>query len=191
MTRPWQRYSSMSYTVSVSLEKPNGISQFNFTDKRRVKIFLGCVQWWWQLKCPCEHCNEGMCNFMEHSRRHSNCCRCYEYMYTLILSKIYINFYMYLPSVLQFYNLRVAVRVKMCTIDTVNGTLGMERGFGNELPGPEFNLGHIKFSFSSAVYHIRREADHSHPSKTEEKNEWIHTSTHFHIGIQQESFHVR
>jgi hypothetical protein len=90
---------------------------------------------------------------------------------------------MYLPSVLNFYNLGVAMKDKMCRNDKVNGTLGMERRFGNELPKSEFNLGHIKFAFSSAVYHIRREADHSHPSKTEEKTEWIHTSTRFHIGI--------
>jgi hypothetical protein len=59
----------------------------------------------------------------------------------------------------------------------------MERGFGNELPGSEFDLGYNKFAISSGVQHTRREAYHSHPSKTEEKNEWIYTSTHFHIGI--------
>jgi hypothetical protein len=90
---------------------------------------------------------------------------------------------MYLRSGLKFYNRRVAVRVKMYRIDTVNGTLGMEGWFGNELPESEFNLGYIKFAFSSGVQHTRREADHSHTSKTEEKNEWFHTSTHFHIGI--------
>jgi hypothetical protein len=78
---------------------------------------------------------------------------------------------MYLPYVLKFYNLSVAVRVKMFRIDTVNGTLGVERWFGNELTGPEFNLGYIKFALSSGVQHMRSEADHSHSSKTEEKNE--------------------
>jgi len=36
----------------------------------------------------------------------------------------------------------------MCGIDTVNGTLGMEWGVGNELTGSEFYLGYIKFSLS-------------------------------------------
>jgi hypothetical protein len=34
----------------------------------------------------------------------------------------------------------MAVRVKMCGIDTVNGALGMELGVGNELTGSEFKL---------------------------------------------------
>jgi hypothetical protein len=89
---------------------------------------------------------------------------------------------MYLLSVITFYNLRVAVRVKMCSIDTVNGTLGMERGFGNKLPRSEFNLKYNKFALSSGLQHTTREADHSQPSKTKEKNEWIHTSTHFNMG---------
>jgi hypothetical protein len=90
---------------------------------------------------------------------------------------------MHLLSVINFYNLRVAVRVKMCRIDTVNGTLGMKRGFGNELPGSEFSLNYKKIALSSGLQHTTREADHSHPSKTKEKIEWIHTSTHFNIGI--------
>jgi hypothetical protein len=83
------------------------------------------------------------------------------------------------------------VTVKMCTIDTVIGTLGMERGFGNELPGSEFDLGYNQFAISSGVQHTRHEADHSQPSKTDENNYWIHTYTHYHIGMWQESFHVR
>ena len=49
--------------------------------------------------------------------------------------------------ILKFYHFGMAVRIKMCEIDTVNGTLGLERGFVNELPGPEFILGYIKFAF--------------------------------------------
>jgi hypothetical protein len=43
------------------------------------------------------------------------------------------------------------MRDKMCRNGTVNGTLGMERGFGNELPRSEFNLGQIKFALSSGL----------------------------------------
>jgi len=51
--------------------------------------------------------------------------------------------------------------------------------------------GTSNFPFPRAwVQHTRREADHSPPSQTEEKNEWNHISTHFHIGIQEESFCV-
>ena len=39
--------------------------------------------------------------------------------------------------VLKLYNFRTAVSIKMCEIGTVNGTLGIKRGFGNELPGSE------------------------------------------------------
>ena len=63
----------------------------------------------------------------------------------------------------------MAVRVKMCGIDTVNGALGVEWGVGNELTGSEFNLWHIKFALSLWVQHTRRKADHLPPSKTEEK----------------------
>ena len=119
-----------------------------------------------------EYCNEGMGNLMEHSSRHSDCCRCYEYMQTCIFSKICISLYMYLSFVLKFYNLRMAVRVKICGIDTVNCTLGMEWGFGNELTGSEFNLGYIKFSLSLWVQHPRREADNSTPSRAENENGW-------------------
>ena len=86
---------------------------------------------------------------------------------------------MYLPFVLKFYKLRTAARVKMCGTYTVNGTLGMEWGVGNELPGTEFNLGYIKFVLSLWL----STRDNSPPSKTEEKNEWNHTSTHFHTGV--------
>jgi len=37
---------------------------------------------------------------------------------------------MYAPFILKFYNFRMAVRVKMCGIDTVNGTLGIKWGDG-------------------------------------------------------------
>jgi len=77
----------------------------------------------------------------------------------------------------------MAVRGKMCGIDTVNGTWGMEWRVGYEVTGSEFNLSYIKFSFQSGIHHTRREAKHSPPSKTEEKNEWNHTSTHFYIGV--------
>jgi len=90
---------------------------------------------------------------------------------------------MYLPFVLKFYNLRMAVRVKICATDTINGTLGIEWRFGNELTGSGFSLGYIEFALSSGVQHRIREVDHSSPSKTEEKNEWNHTSTHFHTAV--------
>jgi hypothetical protein len=64
----------------------------------------------------------------------------------------------------------MAVRIKMCVVDTVNGTLGMEWGVGNELTGSEFFLGYIKFALSSWVQQTRREADHSPPSRAEDKN---------------------
>ena len=79
---------------------------------------------------------------------------------------------MYLPFVLKFYNFRMAVRIKMCGIDTVNGTLGMEWGVGSEVTGSEFNLRYIKFALSSRVQHRIREADHSLPSRAEDKNGW-------------------
>jgi len=47
----------------------------------------------------------------------------------------------------------------------------MEWEFGNELTGSEFNLGYIKFSLFSSVQHTRREADHSTPTRAEDKNE--------------------
>jgi len=71
-----------------------------------------------------------------------------------------------------FYNFRMAVRVKMCVIDTVNGTFGKELGFENELIGSELNSPYIKFAFSSWVQHRIREADHSPPSRAEDKNGW-------------------
>jgi len=46
---------------------------------------------------------------------------------------------MKLPFVLKFYNFRMAVRVKICGIDAVNCTLGMEWGVGNELNESKFN----------------------------------------------------
>jgi len=67
----------------------------------------------------------------------------------------------------------------MCGIDTVNGALGREWGVGNELTGSEFNLGYIKITPSLLV----STRDHSPPFKTEEKNEWNHTSTHFHTAV--------
>jgi hypothetical protein len=78
---------------------------------------------------------------------------------------------MYLPFVLKYYNASMAVRVKMCGIDTVNGALGMEWGVKNELTGSEFNMGHIRFAISSWVQDTRREAEHSQPSKAKDKNE--------------------
>jgi hypothetical protein len=65
----------------------------------------------------------------------------------------------------------MAVRVKMCGIDT--DALGIEWGVGSELPGSEFNLGYIRFALSSWVQYTRREAEHSPPSRAEDKNEWI------------------
>ena len=67
----------------------------------------------------------------------------------------------------------------MCAIDTVNGTLGVQWGVGNKLTGSEFNLGYIKFARS--LWASSRV--HWPSSKTEEKNEWNHTSTHFHTGV--------
>ena len=57
----------------------------------------------------------------------------------LASSPKYFFFIHAITFVLNFYNFRMEVRVKMCEIDTVNGTLGMEGGFENELPGSEFN----------------------------------------------------
>jgi hypothetical protein len=65
----------------------------------------------------------------------------------------------------------MAVRVKMCGIDT--DALGMEWGLGNELTGSELNLGYIGFALYSWLKHPRREADHSLPSRTDDKNGWI------------------
>ena len=45
------------------------------------------------------------------------------------------SLYMYSSSVLRFYNLRMAVRVKMCGVDILNGTVGILSEFGNELTG--------------------------------------------------------
>jgi len=53
---------------------------------------------------------------------------------------------MYLPFVLKFYNFR-SVRVKLCGIDTVNGTLRMEWGFENELTESELIWGTSYLSF--------------------------------------------
>jgi hypothetical protein len=89
---------------------------------------------------------------------------------------------MYAPFILKFYYPRMAVRVKMCGIDTVNGTLGMEWGVGNELTGSDFNLGHINLRFLVVIAPNTR----SRPLATihnREKNEWNHTSTHFHTGV--------
>jgi len=66
----------------------------------------------------------------------------------------------------------MAVRVKMCGIVTVNGTLRIEWEFGNELTGSEFNLGNIKFSLSLRVQHPRREAENSTHSGAEDENGW-------------------
>jgi hypothetical protein len=73
----------------------------------------------------------------------------------------------------------MAGRVRMCGIDTVNGALGREWGVGNELTGSEFNLGYIKFALLLWV----STRVHSSPFKTEEKNEWNHTSTHSHTAV--------
>ena len=62
------------------------------------------------------------------------------------------------------------MRGKICGIDTVNGTWGMEWRVGYEVTGSEFSLGYIKFSLSSWVQHTRREAKHSAPSTVEDKN---------------------
>ena len=86
--------------------------------------------------------------------------------------------YMNSSSLLRFHNLRTAVRLKMCTIHTLNSTVGMGSGFGNELTGSEFKLRYIKFAPSSWVKHPRREADHSTLSTAENKNGWHCTSTH-------------
>jgi len=67
----------------------------------------------------------------------------------------------------------MAVRIKMCGIDTLNGTMGMEWGVGNELTRSEFKLGYIKFALSSWVQHTRRAAEHSPSSRAEDKNGWI------------------
>ena len=71
-----------------------------------------------------------------------------------------------------------------------NWYFGKERRSGNELTGGEFNLRYIKFALSSGVQHRILEADQSPPLKTEERNEWNHTSTHFHTAVQQGSFHI-
>ena len=57
----------------------------------------------------------------------------------LASSSKYFFFMHAITFVLKFYNFRMEVRVKMCGNNTVNGTLGMEGGFENELPGSEFN----------------------------------------------------
>jgi len=88
------------------------------------------------------------------------------------------SLYMYSSSVLRFYNLRMAVRVKMCGVDILNGTVGFLSGFVNELSGSEFNLRYIKFPPSSWIRHPRREVEHSTPSTVEDKNGWNCTSTH-------------
>ena len=75
-------------------------------------------------------------------------------------------------------HLKMAVRVKICGIDTVNSTLGMEWGVGNELTGSEFKLGYIKFALSSWVQRTRREANNSLPPTAEDKNGWDCTSTY-------------
>jgi hypothetical protein len=66
----------------------------------------------------------------------------------------------------------MAVRVKLCGTYILNDTVGIVSGFGNELTGSEFNLRYIKFAPSSLVKHPKREADHSTPSTTEDKNGW-------------------
>ena len=71
----------------------------------------------------------------------------------------------------------------MYGIGTVNCNLRMEWGVGIELTGSELNLGYTKFTFSSGVQHRIRQADHSPPSKTKEKNVWNHNSSHFHTGV--------
>jgi hypothetical protein len=43
--------------------------------------------------------------------------------------------YMYSSSVLGFYNISMAVRVMMCVVDILIGTVGLRSGFGSELPG--------------------------------------------------------
>ena len=56
---------------------------------------------------------------------------------------------------------------------SVNGTLGMGWGGGaNELTGSEFNSRYFKFALTSGVQHSIREADHSTPSRAEDKNGW-------------------
>jgi len=88
------------------------------------------------------------------------------------------SLYMNSSSLHRFYNLRMAVRVKMCTFHTLNSTVGMGPGFGNELTGSEFKLRYIKFVPSSWVKHPRLEADHSSLSTAVNKNGWNCTSTH-------------
>jgi hypothetical protein len=53
------------------------------------------------------------------------------------------SLYMYLTSVLRLYILIVTVSVKMCAVDTLIGTLGMEGGFGKDLTGSHFNFRYI------------------------------------------------
>jgi len=82
------------------------------------------------------------------------------------------NFSLYMNScsVRRFYTLKMAVRVKMCRVHTLNSTVGMGSGFGNELNGSEFNFRYIKFASSAWVKHPRGEADHSTLSRAEDKN---------------------
>ena len=45
-------------------------------------------------------------------------------------------------------------------------------GVANELTGSEFNSRYFKFALTSGVQHSIREADHSTPSRAEDKNGW-------------------
>jgi len=130
----------------------------------------------------CEHCNEGMGNLtvrdtLTTADVKSICERTYCLIHVFIwfcFIMIRENFPLYMnsSSVRRFYTLRKAVRVKMCRAHTVNSTVGMGYGFGNELNGSEFNFRYIKFASSSWVKHPRDEADHSTPSRAEDKNMW-------------------
>jgi len=60
----------------------------------------------------------------------------------------------------------------MCAIDTVNGTLGMEWGVGNELTGSEFNFGYIKLALSLRV----STRDHAHTQNR--GKEWVEPHLH-------------
>jgi hypothetical protein len=109
-----------------------------------------------------------------------------KYVFIMLrLIRIRENFplYMYLTSVHKFYNLNMAVRLKMCGLDTVNGALGMWWGFRPELKGSQFSIRYIKFVLSSWVKHSRCDADNMPPSTAEFKNEFNYTSTHFHTGV--------
>jgi len=80
---------------------------------------------------------------------------------------------MYLPFVLKFYEFRMVVKVKMCGIETVNGSVGMDWGFGNEFPGPEFNLGTPNLLPRRGLRRPRCEPEHPPPTTAEDKNGWI------------------